>query len=95
VERREFVHARASGKIKAIAQGTVVFVVLAVAVFFGEEYVAYESAVSGAGVSSLARTLMWVVTAVTAWSALDYFWANRHLFDTRGTSGGGGPAPSE
>jgi hypothetical protein len=24
--------------------------------------------------------LMWVVTAVTFWSAVDYFWANRHLF---------------
>lgn len=80
VEQRVFVHARASGKIKAIAQGSVVFVTLAVAAIYGEDYVAYESAVRG-HVTQLARTLMWVVTIVTAWSGLDYFWANRHLFE--------------
>jgi CDP-diacylglycerol--glycerol-3-phosphate 3-phosphatidyltransferase len=80
VEQRVFVHARASGKIKAIAQGVVVFVTIGVAAFYGEEYVAFESAAHGSYVSSLAQTLMWVVTIVTAWSGLDYFWANRHLF---------------
>jgi len=80
VERREFVHARASGKIKAIAQGTVVWLTLAVAIWFGKDYVAYEAAVRGSPVTSLARTLMWVVTIVTIWSAIDYAWANRHLF---------------
>lgn len=83
VERREFVHARASGKTKAIAQGTVVIVTLAAAALFGEEYVAYESAVRGSYVTSLACMLMWVVTAVTVWSAIDYTWANRHLFKER------------
>jgi CDP-diacylglycerol---glycerol-3-phosphate 3-phosphatidyltransferase len=88
IERRVFVHARASGKIKAIAQGSVAFVTLVVAIFFGEQYVAYESA-HGSPVSSLARYLMWVVTVVTLWSAVDYFWANRHLFSqstTRNTT---------
>ena len=80
VERREFVHARASGKIKAIAQGTVVIVTLATAALYGEEYVAYEALVRGSDVTSLARMLMWVVTAVTIWSAIDYASANRHLF---------------
>jgi CDP-diacylglycerol---glycerol-3-phosphate 3-phosphatidyltransferase len=69
IERRVFVHARASGKIKAIAQGSVEFVILAAALLIGEAHV-----------RPLATTLMWLVTAVTAWSAWDYFWANRHLF---------------
>jgi len=30
--------------------------------------------------TEVAHTLMWVVTVVTAWSAWDYFWCNRHLF---------------
>jgi len=81
VEQRVFVHARASGKIKAIAQGSVVFVTLAVAAIYGEEYVSYGDASVHGSVTSLARTLMWVVTIVTAWSGLDYFWANRHLFE--------------
>ncbi len=89
VEQRVFVHARASGKIKAIAQGVVVFVTLSVAAYYGEEYVAFESAAHGSNVSSLARTLMWVVTAVTAWSGIDYFWANRHLFAKSQTSNSG------
>jgi CDP-diacylglycerol---glycerol-3-phosphate 3-phosphatidyltransferase len=80
VERQIFIHARASGKIKAIAQGTVSFVMLAAAIYFGEEAVAYESAIKGSSVSSLAKYLMWVVTIVTVWSGLDYFWANRGLF---------------
>ena len=70
VERRIFVHARSSGKIKAVAQGCAVFVTLAMAIYQGEDSVA-----------PMAHTLMWVVTAVTLWSAVDYFWANRHLFD--------------
>ena len=80
VERQVFIHARSSGKIKAIAQGTVAFVMLGVALIFGEEAVAYESAVKGSSVSSLAQYLMGVVTIVTVWSGLDYFWANRALF---------------
>jgi CDP-diacylglycerol--glycerol-3-phosphate 3-phosphatidyltransferase len=79
VERQEFVHARASGKIKAVAQGTVVFVTLLVAVVYGEGAVVYE-APHGQPVTALAHTLMWVVTLVTAWSAVDYAWGNRHLF---------------
>lgn len=80
VERRIFVHARASGKIKAIAQGSVAFVLLIVALFFGADAIAYESAVEGSPVGSLARYLMAVVTIVTLWSGFDYFWANRGLF---------------
>jgi len=75
VERGVFVHARASGKIKAIAQGSVVFVTLAVALIFGEHHVVYKTNEMG-----LAQMLMWVVTIVTLWSAFDYFWGNRHLF---------------
>jgi CDP-diacylglycerol--glycerol-3-phosphate 3-phosphatidyltransferase len=78
VERRVFVHARASGKIKAVAQGTVVFVILSAALIFGEP--------RGRQFTSLASTLMWVVTAVTAWSAWDYFWSNRHLFSSAAKS---------
>jgi len=85
VERRIFVHARASGKIKAIAQGSVVFITLVVALVYGEDAVAYQSA-SGGPASSLAHTLMWVVTGVTAWSGWDYFWANRHLFQNSTTT---------
>ncbi len=94
VEQRIFVHARASGKIKAIAQGSVVFVTLAVAAIYGEEYVSYADGVHGS-VTSLARTLMWVVTIVTAWSGLDYFWANKHLFEkSQKTSGPDQNAPA-
>ncbi len=82
IERRIFVHARASGKIKAIAQGSAIFLVLAMAIIFDENLVATEPAIPGAQVSSLAHTMMWVVTAVTVWSGADYFYANRHLFKT-------------
>lgn len=85
VERRVFVHARASGKIKAVAQGTVVFVTLAMALWFDETSVGYEAS-NGHQVTSIAHTLMWVVTAVTLWSAVDYFVANRHLFEKSMTS---------
>jgi CDP-diacylglycerol--glycerol-3-phosphate 3-phosphatidyltransferase len=78
VERRVFVHARASGKIKAVAQGTVVFVILSAALVFEEP--------RGRQFTALASTLMWVVTAVTAWSAWDYFWSNRHLFSAAAKS---------
>jgi CDP-diacylglycerol---glycerol-3-phosphate 3-phosphatidyltransferase len=80
VERREFVHARSSGKIKAIAQGTVVFVTLSLAILYGPEHIAYKTVAPGVQVTAVAQTLMWVVTVVTAWSAWDYFWGNRHLF---------------
>src|SRR5579862_8569492 len=80
IERRVFVHARASGKIKAIAQGSAIFLTLLMAIIFGEESVAYEATVKGAEVMSVAHTMMWVVTAVTLWSAWDYTYANRHLF---------------
>ena len=83
VERREFIHARASGKIKAVAQGTVAFVILAMALLYDEDYVSYEPLVPGTHVTSVAYTLMWLVTAVTLWSAFDYFWANRHLFKAK------------
>ena len=86
IERRVFVHARASGKIKAIAQGTTIFLILGMAILFGENLVAMESASKGAEVTSLAQTLMWVVTAVTVWSGFDYFYANRHLFQHTGES---------
>ena len=93
VERREFVHARASGKIKAVAQGTVVWVTLAIALIMGEDSVAYEATSAGL-VTSVAHTLMWLVTAVTIWSALDYFISNRHLFDkTMTSSKSSGPPP--
>lgn len=80
IERRIFVHARSSGKIKAIAQGTAIFMILGMAILFGEDRVAMESASKGTEVTSLAQTLMWVVTAVTVWSGFDYFYSNRHLF---------------
>jgi CDP-diacylglycerol---glycerol-3-phosphate 3-phosphatidyltransferase len=82
VEQRVFVHARASGKIKAVAQGGACFAILTVAVFAGPEYVSYESTTLKSNVSSLAHYLMWLVTAVTVWSCVDYFWANKHLFNT-------------
>ena len=80
VERRVFVHARSSGKIKAIVQGTVVFITLLSAIIYGEQSVAYESVVVGMHVTALAHTLMWIVLLVTLWSAIDYLWGNRHLF---------------
>jgi CDP-diacylglycerol--glycerol-3-phosphate 3-phosphatidyltransferase len=91
VERGEFVHARASGKIKAIAQGSVVFVTLAMALAYGENTVAYE-APAGQQITSIAHTMMWVVTAVTVWSAIDYFWSNRHLFNGSQTAPPSGSA---
>jgi CDP-diacylglycerol--glycerol-3-phosphate 3-phosphatidyltransferase len=87
IERRVFVHARASGKIKAIAQGSAIFLTLALAIIFGPELVAYESSNNNpADVTSVAHTMMWVVTAVTLWSAYDYAYANRHLFTTHSGS---------
>jgi CDP-diacylglycerol--glycerol-3-phosphate 3-phosphatidyltransferase len=83
VERRIFVHARASGKIKAVAQGGAVIAILIVALVAGEDSVAYETALHGGKATALAHTLMWIVTVVTAWSAFDYFWSNRHLFSER------------
>ena len=52
----------------AIVNASAAVRTLAVAAIFGEDQVAYESAIHGSNVSALARTLMWVVTAVTAWS---------------------------
>ena len=78
IEQQQYVAARASGKIKAIAQGTVVITVLVFALLYGEEAVCYEPPSRMA--TEVAHTLMWVVTVVTAWSAWDYFWYNRHLF---------------
>ncbi|MCW8133025.1 MAG: CDP-alcohol phosphatidyltransferase family protein [Planctomycetota bacterium] len=92
VERGVFVHARASGKIKAIAQATVAITVMVIAAVKGEEWVAYEASSKDALVTGLAHTLMWLVTAVTAWSAWDYTFYNRHLFSTQNTSD---VAPSE
>ena len=80
IERRIFVHARASGKIKAITQGVAIFITLSLAVIFGEESVAYETVSKGIEGTAIAHTMMWVVTAMTVWSGLDYFIANRHLF---------------
>jgi CDP-diacylglycerol--glycerol-3-phosphate 3-phosphatidyltransferase len=77
IEQREFVAARASGKIKAIAQGTVVISLLVLALWHGDD--------GGRLVdeSGVAKSVMWVVTAVTAWSAWDYFWGNKHLFQKK------------
>ena len=80
IERRIFVHARGSGKIKAIAQGTVIFLVLSLAVIYGEDRVKMKTAGTGDEATSIAHTLMWIVTAVTVWSGLDYLYSNRHLF---------------
>jgi CDP-diacylglycerol--glycerol-3-phosphate 3-phosphatidyltransferase len=82
VERRVFVHARASGKIKAIAQGTVAITVMVIAYSAGEEYVAYGTPANAERLTGVAHTLMWIVTAVTAWSAWDYTWSNRGLFSS-------------
>jgi CDP-diacylglycerol--glycerol-3-phosphate 3-phosphatidyltransferase len=79
IEQQQYVAARASGKIKAIAQGTVVITVLVFALLYGEQSVCYEPV--GRHETGLAQTLMWVVTIVTMWSAWDYFWGNRHLFE--------------
>jgi CDP-diacylglycerol--glycerol-3-phosphate 3-phosphatidyltransferase len=86
IERRVFVHARASGKIKAIAQGTTIFLTLAMAILYGEDSVSFAPVAvgaTGAEPTGLAHTMMWVVTAVTVWSAADYFYANRNLFQTK------------
>jgi len=96
IERGEFVQARASGKIKAIAQAGVAITVMVIAYLKGPEWVAYKPA-SSAPVSSLAYYLMWLATGVTLWSAADYFWGNIHLFKHPGprkdsTSDGGTPA---
>ncbi len=77
IERGEFVQARASGKIKAIAQATVAITVMIIAYLRGPEWVSYKP---GTAVSSLAYYLMWLATGVTVWSAVDYFWGNVHLF---------------
>jgi CDP-diacylglycerol--glycerol-3-phosphate 3-phosphatidyltransferase len=90
IERREFVAARPSGKIKAIAQGSVVILILAVATLGGgDEYLAYRLQVDGMIIErpGLARYWMWVVTLVTLWSAGDYFWGNRHLFRRKTEAG--------
>jgi hypothetical protein len=68
------------GKIKAIAQGTVIFLVLGLAIIYGEDHVKMKTAGTGDEATSIAHTLMWIVTAVTVWSGLDYFYSNRHLF---------------
>lgn len=78
IERREFVSARASGKIKAIAQGTVAISLLVLAVWHGDD--AGKLIEKEQEIATLA---MWVVTLVTAWSAWDYFWGNRHLFQKK------------
>jgi len=92
VERRQFVHARASGKIKAVAQAGVALTVLLLAVVKGPEWVAYASSSNEhEPTTSIAHTLMWVVTVMTVWSAWDYFFANRHLFGM----GGAAPKPEE
>ncbi|GMV83218.1 MAG: CDP-diacylglycerol--glycerol-3-phosphate 3-phosphatidyltransferase [Planctomycetota bacterium] len=79
IEQGQFVSARASGKIKAVAQGGVAIAVLIIAAVKGEEWVAYESN-HGEYVSAMAHSLMWLVTAFTLWSAVDYAWGNKHLF---------------
>jgi phosphatidylglycerophosphate synthase len=84
LERRQIIGARASGKIKAIAQGAVVITVLVIALTRGEEWVSYPPPAKGRVATGVAHSLMWIVTLVTAWSAWDYFWANRRLF-TRAT----------
>jgi CDP-diacylglycerol---glycerol-3-phosphate 3-phosphatidyltransferase len=88
IERREFVSARASGKIKAIAQGTVVISLLVLALWHGDD--------GGRLVdeSGVAKSVMWVVTAVTAWSAWDYFWGNKHLFRKKDKSAESPPIQS-
>lgn len=83
IERREFVSARASGKIKAVAQGTTVTLVLFIAAYHGENG---GQIVAESGAAQLA---MWVVVAVTSWSAFDYFWGNRHLFKKKPKSASG------
>jgi CDP-diacylglycerol--glycerol-3-phosphate 3-phosphatidyltransferase len=79
IERRVFVYARASGKIKAITQGTAIFLTLSMAILRGEDSVSYQATAPGADSTSLAHSLMWVVLTITVWSAADYFFANRHL----------------
>ena len=98
IERRVFVQARASGKIKAIAQATVAITVMVMAYIAGEEFVSYAGPSKGERVTGVAHTLMWLVTAVTLWSAWDYTWQNRHLFKktdptTEAQSGTAPPAP--
>lgn len=87
VEQGKFVSARASGKIKAITQGTVIIVTLIAAGWKGPNFVDYQVG------SALARSLMWVVTVVTVWSACDYFYGNRHLFSESESHAGSNSAP--
>ena len=77
IERGVFVQARASGKIKAICQGTCAITVMVIAFLKGDAHVQYSPE---SGEPGMAHHLMWVVTAVTLWSAFDYFWGNKHLF---------------
>lgn len=78
IERGVFVQARSSGKIKAICQGTCAITVMVIAFIRGDEWVSYYDPASGS--FGLAQNLMWLVTVVTLWSAIDYFWGNKHLF---------------
>jgi len=93
VERRVFIYARGSGKIKAIAQGSVALTVMVIARLAGEEYVAYGDPHNTTRLTGVAHSLMWLVTAVTLWSAWDYFWYNRHLFRTAPPGAGPADAP--
>ncbi|MFC1587198.1 CDP-diacylglycerol--glycerol-3-phosphate 3-phosphatidyltransferase [Planctomycetota bacterium] len=62
--------ARASGKIKAIIQGTVIITICSLDVI--------KSAVKPElNVPHVANLLMWVVTGVTLWSLIDYLWGGR------------------
>ncbi len=92
VERRVFVHARGSGKIKAIAQGTVAITVMTIAAIAGEAYVSYGNPVT-LRLTGVAHSLMWIVTLVTVWSAGDYAWHNRHLFRSVPASESNSDAP--
>ncbi|MCZ7645349.1 MAG: CDP-diacylglycerol--glycerol-3-phosphate 3-phosphatidyltransferase [Planctomycetota bacterium] len=79
IEQGLYVAARASGKIKAVAQGGAAIAVLIIAAVKGSDWVAYQSR-AGEYVSAMAHSLMWLVTGFTLWSAFDYTWGNRHLF---------------
>lgn len=63
--------ARASGKIKAIVQGTAIITICSMEII--------DTTARRMDVQEISLLLMWVVVATTAWSLYDYCWACRAM----------------
>jgi phosphatidylglycerophosphate synthase len=78
-DRGVFIQARPLGKLKTFTQATAIGVTLIIALVralsTGE-----GPAELGDSVRTPATALMWAAVGVTVLSAVDYTWANRHLF---------------